>query len=128
MKRYAMSLITAAGAGLWISGCDVSKGGKDEPKPPLTKGPSSKVMAKEVQTFFRTEEGGVEPGVVFVLYDNGRIQAFRREDQKPVEYKPGQQIPAKEVLSIDSIAIIKTSNPKYCWIDGAGYENCVTWQ
>lgn len=125
MKRYTMSLIMAVGAGLWISGCDVSNG-KDVPKP-QTKGVSSKVMAKEVQTFFRTEEGGVEPGIVFVLYDNGRIQAFRREDQKPMEYKLGQPIPAKEVLSMDNIAIIKTSNPKYCWIDGAGYENCVTW-
>ena len=125
MKRYTMLLVLTVSTALWVTGCNESNG-KDKPKP-TPKGDSSKVINKEVQSFFEAEEGGVRPGVIFVLYDNGRIQAFRREDQKPVEFERGQPIPAGKIMAMKSIAIVETSNPKYCWIDGGGDRKCVTW-
>lgn len=125
MKRYTVLLAMTVSALLWTSGCSDSNG-KDKPKLPQ-KGESSKVMNKEVQSFFETEERGAKPGIVFVLYDNGRIQAFRRQDQKPVEFDRGQPIPAGKIMAMKSIAIVETSNPKYCWIDGVGFEKCISW-
>lgn len=125
MKRYTLLLAFMVSTVLLITGCSDSNG-KEKPKL-SQKGESSKVMNKDVQSFFEAEEGGVRPGVVFVLYDNGRIQAFRRQDQKPIELERGQSIPADKVKTMKSIAIIETSNPKYCWIDGVGNEKCVSW-
>lgn len=125
MKKNTLLFLLTVSITLWITACSESNG-KDKPKTQPT-GDSSKVMNKEVQSFFEVEESGVRPGVVFVLYENGRIQAFRRHDQKPVEFKRGQPIPAGKIMTLKSIAIVETSNPKYCWIDGVGFEKCVTW-
>jgi hypothetical protein len=120
-----MLMVLTLSTALWVAGCGESNG-KDRPKPP-PKGDTTKVLNKEVQSFFETEEGGAKPGVVFVLYDNGQLRAFRREDQKPVEIKPGEPIHADNILDMKSVSIIKTSNPKYCWFNSLGDLKCVSW-
>jgi hypothetical protein len=125
MKRNVLLLVLIVGTAFGLAACDKSNG-KDKPGP-SPKGESSRPMSKEVQAFFESQERGAKPGVVFVLYDNGRMQSFRREDQKPVEFERGQPVPADKILAMESIAIVRTSNPKYCWIDGTGTTKCVSW-
>lgn len=123
MQRYTTTLALIAGTVLLAAACQDGNGGG--PKPPSPGPGTSKVMKEDVQAFFEAEERGVKPGAVFVFYENGRIQAFRRSDQRSLKFE--RPLPAKEVLALESIAIIKTSNPKYCWRNSDGSEECVTY-
>lgn len=123
MQRYTTTLALIAGTALLATACqDGNSGG---PKPPSPGPGTSKVMKEEVRAFFEAEERGVKPGAVFVFYENGRIQAFRRNDQRSLKFE--RPLPAKEIAALESIAIIKTSNPKYCWRNSDGSEECVTY-
>lgn len=65
------------------------------------------------------------PSVVFSVMRNGSIQAFVPEGSKVI--KPKYPLHANNLLNIDTITIFNTSNPKLCWITGAGDQQCVSW-
>jgi len=71
------------------------------------------------------EQNGKLPEVVFAITKNGNLQAFVPEKAKIV--KPTFPLHANDVVFIETITIIETTNPKVCWKSLGGDEQCVSW-
>jgi len=84
---------------------------------------AAKPIGAEIQKAL--SHNGQSPDVVFSITRNGSMQAFVPKGAKLIV--PKFPLHADNIVDIDTITIYQTSNPKRCWKNGAGDEQCVVW-
>ncbi len=95
---------------------------KTEYQPPA-ESHAAKPIGTDIQKAL--SHNGQTPSVVFSVSRNGTVQAFVPEGSKVI--KPKFPLHAGNLLSIETITMYTTSNPKFCWVSGNGDEQCVVW-
>lgn len=94
---------------------------KDNPQtPPDPPGPVGR-MAPDIADKLGFDNASTD--VVLSINRNGKIMAFVRNGVK-VDTSVTFPIHADNILSLDAISVVKTSNPKVCWGAG-GSQTCV---
>lgn len=106
---------------LSLQGCNAADTSNTPPTPP-SRGeiPALSAAAEKELTFSNTRIA-----VVFAIDGDGKIQAFRRADSKtiPLEFP----LHAEQVAAMSGISLIRTTNPKACWMTTLGDRKCVSW-
>jgi hypothetical protein len=70
--------------------------------------------------------GGSELAVVFAVDRDGNTKAYYNGKATPGHKT---QFPKKknEIANVTNISVFQTTNPTTCWLDGLGYQRCVSW-
>jgi len=84
---------------------------------------SAKTIGPKVQDAL--SHNNQKPAVAFSITRNGSIQAFVPKGANVI--KPKFPLHADNILNINTITIYSTSNPKTCWKNSLGRDECVTW-
>jgi hypothetical protein len=62
---------------------------------------------------------------VIVLDRQGKFRAYRGRNTKGT--KPIKDVLPAEIDEVIGITIFRTTNPKYCWTNTQGQQQCVEW-
>jgi hypothetical protein len=125
-KRHKQLLLSVLTAGVLLLGCEGPVNAGDTGKRPAKEGEPavlSKAAEQELSKSFTEKKKKL--AVVFAVDEDGRLQAFRRADQKTEHVK--FPFKAGEVAAMLGITVIKTTNPKYCWFSTSGSLICISW-
>lgn len=98
-----------------LSGCE-HMAYKDNPNPPPD--PPGPVGRMPADVANKLGFGSAQTDVVLSINKNGKVKAFVRDGVKVQTVD--LPIHAGDILALESISIVKTSNPKVCWNTGGG--------
>jgi len=90
-----------------------------------TPGKPQAAMPMDSEVTKALSHNGQSPDVVFSITKNGSIQAFVPKGAKVIV--PKFPLHADNIVDIETITVFQTSNPKRCWKNGNGDQQCVVW-
>ncbi len=125
--RYTAILgVAVLATGLLFAGCGEADSSKDSKGNTAEGGTRIDVPAFDGGTIKELSRNGQQPILVFVVYDKDKVAVFRNPSLTKDPSKYTFPLHAENVASWQTISVIKTTNPKYCWISGGDLE-CVSW-
>ena len=127
-RSVSMASFVVTVVGIMLAGCVTAAeySGKPEKGDAASRQPANvpvfgPAVAKELAS------GGKRVTVVFAVDETGKVQAFRASETKA--FTTGdlatQPLHADSISAFESLAIIKTTNPKTCWVSRNGTATCV---
>jgi hypothetical protein len=130
LYRRSLSAIVAvsAAAGIMLAGCVTAAENieKAEKSGNATQYPA-KVPAFGPAVAKELASNGKRVTMVFAVDENGQVQAFRSPETRAFTARDLEKRPLKadSIAAFESLAIIKTTNPKVCWTGSNGTLWCV---